>query len=64
MRHVVVRKGDDWKQARLVYDYKGYGHVPFLLNLHSETDPFSLELRRKMTTTKLWRTRHGDGYWL
>ena len=23
VRHVVVRKGDDWKQARLVYDYKG-----------------------------------------
>ncbi|KAL9130830.1 MAG: hypothetical protein Q9217_001082 [Psora testacea] len=22
-RHVVVRKGDDWKQARLVYDYHG-----------------------------------------
>ncbi|KAI9698383.1 MAG: hypothetical protein M1836_003963 [Candelina mexicana] len=22
-RHVVVRKGEDWKQARLVYDYKG-----------------------------------------
>ena len=22
-RHVVVRKGDDWKQARLVYDYQG-----------------------------------------
>ena len=21
MRHVVVRKGDDWKQARLVYDF-------------------------------------------
>jgi len=21
-RHVVVRKGDDWKQARLVYDYQ------------------------------------------
>ena len=24
VRHVVVRKGDDWKQARLVYDYQGY----------------------------------------
>ena len=24
VRHVVARKGDDWKQARLVYDYKGY----------------------------------------
>ncbi|CAF9910583.1 hypothetical protein IMSHALPRED_009244 [Imshaugia aleurites] len=23
VRHTVVRKGDDWKQARLVYDYKG-----------------------------------------
>ena len=23
VRHVVVRKGDDWKLARLVYDYKG-----------------------------------------
>ena len=23
VRHVVVRKGEDWKQARLVYDYKG-----------------------------------------
>lgn len=22
-RHVVVRKGDDWKLARLVYDYHG-----------------------------------------
>ncbi|KAL8774784.1 MAG: hypothetical protein Q9209_000723 [Squamulea sp. 1 TL-2023] len=22
VRHVVVRKGDDWKQARLVYDYQ------------------------------------------
>ena len=21
-RHVVVRKGEDWKQARLVYDYQ------------------------------------------
>ncbi|KAL2041348.1 hypothetical protein N7G274_005730 [Stereocaulon virgatum] len=25
VRHVVVRKGDDWKQARLVYDYQGAG---------------------------------------
>lgn len=24
VRHVVARKGDDWKLARLVYDYKGY----------------------------------------
>ncbi|KAF6240176.1 hypothetical protein HO173_001786 [Letharia columbiana] len=23
VRHVIVRKGDDWKQARLVYDYRG-----------------------------------------
>ena len=23
VRHVVVRKGEDWKQARLVYDYQG-----------------------------------------
>jgi len=23
VRHVVVRKGDDWKQARLVYDFTG-----------------------------------------
>ncbi|MCJ1265475.1 hypothetical protein MMC22_005353 [Lobaria immixta] len=23
VRHAVVRKGDDWKQARLVYDYLG-----------------------------------------
>ncbi|MCJ1468440.1 hypothetical protein MMC07_007069 [Pseudocyphellaria aurata] len=23
VRHVVVRNGDDWKQARLVYDYHG-----------------------------------------
>lgn len=23
VRHVVVRKGDDWKQARLVYDFQG-----------------------------------------
>ena len=23
VRHVVVRKGEDWKLARLVYDYKG-----------------------------------------
>ena len=23
MRHVVVRKADDWKQARLVYDWMG-----------------------------------------
>lgn len=23
VRHVVVRKEDDWKQARLVYDYHG-----------------------------------------
>ena len=23
VRHVVVRKGDDWKEARLVYDYQG-----------------------------------------
>ena len=23
VRHVVARKGDDWKLARLVYDYKG-----------------------------------------
>lgn len=23
VRHVVVRTGEDWKQARLVYDYKG-----------------------------------------
>lgn len=23
VRHVIVRKGDDWKMARLVYDYKG-----------------------------------------
>ncbi len=23
VRHVVVRKGDDWKLARLVYDYQG-----------------------------------------
>lgn len=23
-RHVVVRKGDDWKQARLVYDWIGW----------------------------------------
>ena len=23
VRHIVVRKGDDWKQARLVYDYEG-----------------------------------------
>lgn len=23
VRHVIVRKGDDWKLARLVYDYKG-----------------------------------------
>lgn len=22
VRHIVVRKGDDWKQARLVYDYQ------------------------------------------
>ena len=22
VRHVVVRKGDDWKLARLVYDFK------------------------------------------
>lgn len=22
VRHVVVRKGDDWKQARLVYDFR------------------------------------------
>lgn len=27
VRHVVVRKGDDWKQARLVYDYQGYDLV-------------------------------------
>ena len=23
VRHVVVRKGEDWKQARLVYDWRG-----------------------------------------
>lgn len=23
VRHVVVRKGEDWKQARLVYDWHG-----------------------------------------
>jgi len=23
VRHVVVRKGDDWKEARLVYDFQG-----------------------------------------
>ena len=23
VRHVVVRKADDWKQARLVYDWRG-----------------------------------------
>lgn len=23
VRHIVVRKGDDWKQARLVYDWHG-----------------------------------------
>lgn len=26
VRHVVVRKGDDWKLARLVYDYKGLAY--------------------------------------
>lgn len=30
VRHVVVRKGDDWKQARLVYDYQGYGSVSMI----------------------------------
>lgn len=24
MRHVIVTKGDDWKMARLVYDWHGY----------------------------------------
>ena len=23
VRHVIVKKGEDWKMARLVYDYKG-----------------------------------------
>ena len=23
VRHVVVRKGEDWKEARLVYDWQG-----------------------------------------
>ncbi|KAL9098725.1 MAG: hypothetical protein Q9187_009611, partial [Circinaria calcarea] len=23
VRHIIVRKGEDWKQARLVYDYQG-----------------------------------------
>ncbi len=61
MRHVVVRKGDDWKQARLVYDYQGY-ICSFILtntrNLGLETDSASTELLRKMTMTMtmVWPT--------
>lgn len=59
MRHVVVRKGDDWKQARLVYDYQGYV-CSFILtntrNLGLETDSASTELLRKMTMTMVWPT--------
>jgi hypothetical protein len=34
VRHVIVRKGDDWKQARLVYDYQGYDHELIILHSH------------------------------